>query len=121
MVRPFSTLCATALVALATTAGSATTAFPGNGFHCFGSPLLTGDLMPVGNDPIFGISALLEAHRTQRVVGWLYTTQSGKRYMQFGENGNVVPYSYLGALSQPMPLRVFECKLPMPLKDLPKE
>ncbi len=91
-------------------------AFPGNGYHCFGSPAGTGDLLPGRGDRfVTGIAVLLQG-REQRPVGWLYTSDAGQYFVQRGAGEPVMPYRP-GTLDRD--IRQLRCSFPMPVVPLP--
>jgi hypothetical protein len=91
------------------------TAFVGNGYTCFGSPDSTGDILPTKDTQyITRIAALLEG-RSHAVVGWVYISNTGQRFVQT-KNENSVGTSGV----RPFPgtanrgdLSLFECNFPM--------
>ncbi|HEX3551116.1 MAG TPA: hypothetical protein VHT53_12105 [Candidatus Elarobacter sp.] len=91
-------------------------AFPGNGFHCFGSPGGTGDLLPThGQQYISAIAVLLQG-REQRPVGWLYTSNKGEFFTQASGSASIRRYA---PDSRDPGVRQFRCDFPMPLEKLP--
>jgi hypothetical protein len=91
-------------------------AFPGNGLHCFGSPGATGDLLPSARGQYIAEISVMLKGRTQTPVGWLYTSNEGKRFTQRTTAGPVMPYS---RTRDDTDVRLFACTLPMKLDDLP--
>ena len=89
--------------------------FPGNGFYCFGSPAATGEILPFGKDQyVVQISVMLRG-QTRIPVGWLYTSNKGKRFVQRGANDPVKPYVRTG---DDTGVWLFKCTFPMPLERL---
>jgi hypothetical protein len=85
--------------------------FPGNGYHCFGSPGATGDILPYPHRPyIAGISVLI-ARPFDDPVAWIYTSSAGKEYVQVGKGGAVKPFP--GDVRNQVGLRRFRCTFPM--------
>jgi hypothetical protein len=90
-------------------------AFPGNGLYCFGSPAATGDLLPFGKGQyVAGIAVMLKG-RTQTPVGWIYTSNEAKRFVQRAAGGPVAPYARTAADAD---VRLFHCTFPMHLERL---
>jgi hypothetical protein len=91
--------------------------FPGNGYHCFGSPGATGDILPYSLHPyIVGISVLL-ARPSDDPVAWIYTSSAGKEYVQVGKGGAVKPFP--GDVGNRVGLRRFRCTFPMHYSAMP--
>jgi hypothetical protein len=92
------------------------TTFPGNGLYCFGSPAATGEVLPFGKDQyVTGISVMLKG-RTRAPVGWLYTSNRGKRFVQRSARDPVKLYAHTAA---DWDVRLFTCTFPMKLGELP--
>lgn len=91
-------------------------AFPGNGLHCFGSPAVTGDILPFGRDQYVAGIAVMVKGRTQTPVGWLYTSNEGNPFVQRRLDGPVAPYVRTAA---DWDVRLFTCRFPMHLERLP--
>jgi hypothetical protein len=90
--------------------------FPGNGLYCFGSPAATGEILPFGKDQYVVEIAVMLRGRTREPVGWLYTSNEGKRFVQRGANDPVKPYA---RTADDFGVRLFKCTFPMPLEQMP--
>ena len=103
-------------VVLATVAGNssaanAALAFPGNGYHCFGSPGATGEILPVRGHPyVLGISVLL-ARPNDDPAAWIYAASDGEKYVQVGKNGAIKPYPV--GVGDQVGWRRFQCNFPL--------
>jgi hypothetical protein len=86
-------------------------AFPGNGYHCFGSPGATGEILPVQGHPyVVGISVVV-ARPNDDPVAWIYASSNGKNYLQVGKNGGIKPFP--GRDGNQIGWKRFRCTFPL--------
>ncbi len=90
--------------------------FPGNGLYCFGSPAATGEILPFGKDQYVAEISVMLKGRTHAPVGWLYTSNKGKWFMQRSAGDPVKPYV---RTADDFGVRLFKCTFPMKLENLP--
>jgi hypothetical protein len=60
--------------------------------------------------------AVMLRGRTRDPVGWLYTSNEGKRFVQRGADAPVKPYA---RTADDFGVRLFKCIFPMPLERMP--
>jgi len=84
--------------------------FVGNGFHCYGSPGGTGDILPRGSDSYITAISVLVARPFNDPVGWEYRSNTGQTYVQIGKGGAILRKNSAAAM-QPGWHRL-RCELP---------
>ena len=86
-------------------------AFPGNGYHCFGSPAGTGEILPAQGHPyVVGISVLL-ARPNDDPVAWVYASSDGNNFVQVGKDGAIKSYQH--GHGDGIGWRRFRCTFPL--------